>query len=107
MSTKTYTYECPKCGGDGGWEAIDFRRVTFVSVEPPLRWQECPRCKGAKTIEVDEDAEGVICGIREQHRHDRQADHITIEAQHAQIASLEALLRAERDRNAALERRAS
>lgn len=105
--SKTYEYECPKCGGDGGWEAIDFRRVTFVSVEPPLRWQECPRCKGAKTIDVDEDAEGVICGIREQHRHDRQADRITIEEQRAHIQSLEALLRAERDRCADLEHQRS
>lgn len=67
-------------------------------------WRSCETCGGTGVVSVDSVAEEVICAIRERHRHARQADLITIEAQRAHIASLEARLRAERDRCAEMAR---
>lgn len=105
--SKTYEHTCPLCDGDGRYEVVDFRRLTSASEEPPLMWRSCEKCRGEGVVHVDETSEGVIAGLIEDHRRERLADSIIIEAQRQQIRTLQALLKSERDLAAALERRAS
>lgn len=43
---------CPDCDGNGGYNVIDYARVTSRTITPPEKWVACETCDGSGEVEV-------------------------------------------------------
>lgn len=101
---KTYAHECPQCSGEGTVDEIDHARTHSASEEPVWRTTVCDVCHGDGEVSFDERQHAFLVALCAQHEARRVTDRMTIDTQRDHIASLTALLKAARDREAALEK---
>ena len=104
---KTYAHECLACDGEGTVEEIDHARTRSYSEQPAWKTSVCDVCHGDGEVTLDEQAHAFVCAMVEDYQARRITDRAIMAEQRQHIATLEALLKAERDRTAELERHIS
>lgn len=100
----TFTHECPECEGEGTVEEIDHVLTRSYSEEPVWKVSVCPTCHGDGEVQLDDQAHAFVCAMADTYLAQRVTDRAIMAEQRQHIATLEALLKAERDRTARLER---
>lgn len=104
---KTFSHECLACDGDGTVEEIDHARTRSYSEQPEWKTSVCDVCHGDGEVTLDEQAHAFVCAMVEDYQARRITDRAIMADQRQHIATLEGLLKAERDRVATLERHIS
>ncbi len=99
----TFCHECPGCNGEGTVDEIDHERTFSYSEEPTWKTSVCDVCHGDGEVQLDQQAHAFVCAMADEYMAQRVTDRAIREEQRQHIATLEALLRAERDRCASLE----
>jgi RecJ-like exonuclease len=100
---KTYAHECPACDAEGYVDELDHARIRSYDDQTAFKRVQCETCQGAGEVELDERSHAFVSAMADDYMARRCTDRAVIAEQRQHIATLEALLRAERTRTAQLE----